>query len=51
MKSTMQDRELLVRDLLTHGQRVYADSRVVRCADARIVRSLQTFADIAAQAE
>ncbi|MBP2585665.1 fatty-acyl-CoA synthase [Streptomyces sp. PvR006] len=51
MKSTMQDRELLVRDLLAHGQRVYADSRVVRCADARNERSLQTFADIAAQAE
>ncbi|MFD9244589.1 long-chain-fatty-acid--CoA ligase [Streptomyces sp. NPDC059556] len=51
MKSTMQDRELLVRDLLAHGQRVYADSQVVRCADARNERSLQTFADIAAQAE
>ncbi|MFF3843018.1 long-chain fatty acid--CoA ligase [Streptomyces sp. NPDC001930] len=51
MKSTMQDRELLVRDLLAHGQRVYADSRVIRCSDAQHERSLQTFADIAAQAE
>ncbi|MFD3994644.1 long-chain-fatty-acid--CoA ligase [Streptomyces sp. NPDC058583] len=51
MKSTMQDRELLVRDLLAHGQRVYADSRVIRCADAQNERSLRTFAEIAAQAE
>ncbi|WP_329284565.1 long-chain fatty acid--CoA ligase [Streptomyces sp. NBC_00691] len=51
MKSTMQDRELLVRDLLAHGRRVYADSRVIRCADARDERSSQTFADIADQAE
>ncbi|MFJ8297535.1 long-chain-fatty-acid--CoA ligase [Streptomyces sp. NPDC094447] len=51
MKSTMQDRELLVRDLLGHGQRVYADSRVIRCADGRGERSSQTFAEIAAQAE
>ncbi|MFJ2060408.1 long-chain-fatty-acid--CoA ligase [Streptomyces sp. NPDC087908] len=51
MKSTMQDRELLVRDLLGHGQRVYADSRVIRCADGRAERSVQTFAEIAAQAE
>ncbi|MGW2303916.1 long-chain-fatty-acid--CoA ligase [Streptomyces sp. NPDC001809] len=51
MKSTMQDRELLVRDLLGHGQRVYADSRVIRCADGRDERSVQTFAEIAAQAE
>ncbi|MFB6633684.1 long-chain fatty acid--CoA ligase [Streptomyces sp. NPDC056362] len=51
MKSTMQDRELLVRDILTHGQRVYGDSTVVRCADGPTARSLQTFADIARQAE
>ncbi|MEU7702438.1 long-chain-fatty-acid--CoA ligase [Streptomyces sp. NPDC039028] len=51
MKSTMQDRELLVRDLLGHGQRVYPDSRVIRCADGRGKRSSQTFAEIAAQAE
>ncbi|MFJ7989911.1 long-chain-fatty-acid--CoA ligase [Streptomyces sp. NPDC096351] len=51
MKSTMQDRELLVRDLLGHGQRVYPDSRVIRCADGRGERSSQTFAEIAAQAE
>ncbi|WP_338492379.1 long-chain fatty acid--CoA ligase [Streptomyces sp. SJL17-4] len=51
MKSTMQDRELLVRDLLAHGQRVYADSRVIRCADGQNERSLQTFAEIADQAE
>ncbi|MFF7755760.1 long-chain fatty acid--CoA ligase [Streptomyces sp. NPDC007971] len=51
MKSTMQDRELLVRDILRHGQRVYADSRVVRCADGPAARSLQSFADIAGQAE
>ncbi|MCX4984421.1 long-chain-fatty-acid--CoA ligase [Streptomyces sp. NBC_00572] len=51
MKSTMQDRELLVRDLLAHGQRVYADSRVIRCADGSTARSLQTFAGIAEQAE
>ncbi|MFE6714092.1 long-chain-fatty-acid--CoA ligase [Streptomyces sp. NPDC057695] len=51
MKSTMQDRELLVRDLLGHGQRVYPDSRVIRCADGRAERSVQTFAEIAAQAE
>ncbi|MFD5328511.1 long-chain fatty acid--CoA ligase [Streptomyces sp. NPDC127092] len=51
MKSTMQDRELLVRDILTHGQRVYADSRVVRCADGPTARSLQSFAEIAHQAE
>ncbi|MFJ7958865.1 long-chain fatty acid--CoA ligase [Streptomyces sp. NPDC096319] len=51
MKSTMQDRELLVRDILAHGQRVYGDSRVVRCADGPAARSLQTFADIGRQAE
>ncbi|MFK0213486.1 long-chain fatty acid--CoA ligase [Streptomyces sp. NPDC090298] len=51
MKSTMQDRELLVRDILRHGQRVYGDSTVVRCADGPTTRSLQTFADIARQAE
>ncbi|MFE5595612.1 long-chain fatty acid--CoA ligase [Streptomyces sp. NPDC056549] len=51
MKSTMQDRELLVRDILAHGQRVYGDSRVVRCADGPTARSLQSFADIARQAE
>ncbi|MFF5284010.1 long-chain fatty acid--CoA ligase [Streptomyces sp. NPDC013171] len=51
MKSTMQDRELLVRDILAHGQHVYGDSRVVRCADGPTTRSLQTFADIARQAE
>ncbi|MEU5920048.1 long-chain fatty acid--CoA ligase [Streptomyces sp. NPDC047141] len=51
MKSTMQDCELLVRDILTHGQRVYGDSTVVRCADGPTARSLQTFADIARQAE
>ncbi|SED90073.1 long-chain fatty acid--CoA ligase [Streptomyces sp. TLI_105] len=51
MKSTMQDRELLVRDILAHGQRVYGDSRVVRCADGPTARSSQTFADIARQAE
>ncbi|MEE1813673.1 long-chain fatty acid--CoA ligase [Streptomyces sp. SP18ES09] len=51
MKSTMQDRELLVRDILRHGQRVYGDSTVVRCADGPTARSSQTFADIARQAE
>ncbi|MFK0229421.1 long-chain fatty acid--CoA ligase [Streptomyces sp. NPDC090303] len=51
MKSTMQDRELLVREILRHGQRVYGDSTVVRCADGPTARSLQTFADIARQAE
>ncbi|MGA5064363.1 long-chain fatty acid--CoA ligase [Streptomyces exfoliatus] len=51
MKSTMQDRQLLVRDILAHGQRVYGDSRVVRCADGPTPRSAQTFADIARQAE
>ncbi|MGW8764150.1 long-chain fatty acid--CoA ligase [Streptomyces sp. NPDC055815] len=51
MKSTMQDRELLVRDILAHGQRVYGESRVVRCSDGPTARSLQTFADIARQAE
>ncbi|MEU6169441.1 long-chain fatty acid--CoA ligase [Streptomyces tanashiensis] len=51
MKSTMQDRELLVRDILAHGQRVYGHSRVVRCADGPTARSLQSFADIARQAE
>ncbi|MFE7512855.1 long-chain fatty acid--CoA ligase [Streptomyces sp. NPDC057540] len=51
MKSTMQDRELLVRDILAHGRRVYGDSRVVRCSDGPTARSSQTFADIARQAE
>ncbi|MFF7477032.1 long-chain-fatty-acid--CoA ligase [Streptomyces sp. NPDC008092] len=31
MKSTMMDRELLVSDILRHGQQVYSGSRVVRC--------------------
>ncbi|MER5203476.1 long-chain fatty acid--CoA ligase [Streptomyces sp. NPDC002825] len=51
MKSTMQDRELLVRDILAHGQRVYGESRVIRCSDGPAARSSQSFADIARQAE
>ncbi|WP_217576746.1 long-chain fatty acid--CoA ligase [Streptomyces sp. GbtcB7] len=49
MKSTMQDRELLISDLLRHGQQVHARSRVVRCgADGSTV---QSFAEIGEQAE
>ncbi|WP_460073028.1 long-chain fatty acid--CoA ligase [Streptomyces sp. YKOK-I1] len=49
MKSTMMDRDLQVSDLLRHGQRVHADSRVVRCTQDG--GGSWTFAETAGRAE
>jgi fatty-acyl-CoA synthase len=49
MKSTMQDHELLISDMLRHGQRVHARSRVVHCD--KDGSSVQSFAEVGEQAE
>ncbi|GGN19280.1 long-chain fatty acid--CoA ligase [Streptomyces fuscichromogenes] len=49
MKSTMMDRDLQIGDLLRHGQRVHAGSRVVRCAQDG--GGSWSFAEIAEHAE
>lgn len=49
MKSTMMDADLQVSDLLRHGQRVHAQSRVVRCSQDG--GGFWTFADTAERAE
>lgn len=49
MRSTMQDAPLLIRDILRHGQWMYADKQVFTATPTGMVQG--SFAEIAARAE
>ncbi|NNN08032.1 MAG: long-chain fatty acid--CoA ligase [Acidimicrobiaceae bacterium] len=49
MRSTMQDAPLLIRDIVRHGQWMYADKRVFTATPSGMLSA--TFADVAQRAE
>ena len=49
MRSTMQDAPLLIRDIVRHGQWMYADKEVFTATPTGVVS--ETFAEVAANAE